>query len=259
VNALRALLFDAGNTRLKWGLLAQGRIGKTGSITHEKLQDAGFGTLTTNLPRDVDRVLVSNVAGQTFATRLSGVIGMHCSCDLHFARAEREAYGVTNSYRRPRRIGVDRWVAMIGARAEFRSALCVVDAGTAVTIDAMDRDGVHLGGMIVPGLSMMADALHLNTSEIPPSRKSAAASATQMNAFASTTEGAVQNGALTAVSGAVERAVRLMRTAGFRPKVVLTGGDASRILKLLDVNVLHRPNLVLQGLAFMVQSDKTGR
>jgi pantothenate kinase type III len=47
-----------------------------------------------------------------------------------------------------------------------------------------------------------------------------------------------------------------MRSAGFRPKVVLTGGDGSRILKLLDANVLHRPNLVLQGLAFMVQSDK---
>src|SRR5690606_4723314 len=144
MNLVRALLFDVGNTRLKWGLLAQGRVGKSGSIAHEKLHDSGFGALTSNLPRDIDTVLVSNVAGQTFATRLSGVIGMHCNCDVHFARAEREGYGLTNSYRRPRRIGVDRWVAMIGAYAEFRSALCVVDAGTAVTIDAVDRDGVHL-------------------------------------------------------------------------------------------------------------------
>jgi type III pantothenate kinase len=256
MSAPRALLFDVGNTRLKWGLLAQGRIGKAGSITHEKLHDAGFGVLTSNLPKDVDRVLVSNVAGHTFATRLSGVIGMHCNCDVHFAHAEKEGYGVTNSYRRPRRIGVDRWVAMIGARAEFRSALCVVDAGTAVTIDAMDGDGVHLGGMIVPGLSMMADALHMSTSEIPPAKKSGSASATGMSAFGNTTESAVQNGALTAIGGAVERAVRLMRAARYRPKVVLTGGDASRILKLLDANLLHRPNLVLEGLAFMVQSDQ---
>lgn len=252
----RALLFDVGNTRLKWGLLAQGRIGKTGSITHQKLHDSGFGVLTANLPRDVDSALVSNVAGQTLATRLSGVIGMHCNCEVHFARAEREGYGVTNSYKRPRRIGVDRWVAMIGAHAEFRSALCIIDAGTAVTIDAVDRDGVHLGGMIVPGLLMMAEALHVNTSEIPLAKRSAAAVANEMGAFAGTTEGAVQNGALTAISGAVERAVRLMRAAGFRTKVVLTGGDASRILKLLDANVLHRPNLVLEGLAFMVQSEK---
>jgi type III pantothenate kinase len=256
MNGPRALLFDVGNTRLKWGLLAQGRIGKTGSITHEKLHEAGFGALTANLPRDIDRVLVSNVAGQTFATRLSGVIGLHCGCDVHFARAAREGYGVTNSYRRPRRIGVDRWAAMVGARAEFRSALCVVDAGTAVTIDALGRDGTHLGGMIVPGLEMMAAALHVNTSEIPLAKRHAAASAAGMNAFANTTEGAVQNGALTAIGGAVERAVRLMRAAEFRPKVVLTGGDAPRILKLLDASVLHRPNLVLEGLAFMVQSNK---
>jgi type III pantothenate kinase len=256
MSSVRALLFDVGNTRLKWGLLAQGRIGRSGSITHEKLHDSGFGALTANLPRDVETVLVSNVAGQTFATRLSGVIGIHCNCEVRFARAEREGYGLTNSYRRPRRIGVDRWVAMIGAYAEFRSALCVVDAGTAVTIDAVNRDGVHLGGMIVPGLSMMANALHVNTSEIPLAKRNPAAMADSMNAFASTTDGAVQNGALTAISGAIERSVRLMRGAGYRSKVVLTGGDASRILKLLDANVLHRPTLVLEGLAFMVQSDK---
>src|SRR5690606_41073244 len=130
---------------------------------------------------------------------------------------------------------VDRWVAMIGAYAEFRSALCVVDAGTAVTIDAVDRVGAHLGGMIVPGLSMMANALHVNTSEIPLAKRNPAAMTDAMNAFANTTEGAVQNGALTAVSGAVERSFRLMRAAGFRPKVVLTGRHASR-----DPQPLHR-------------------
>ena len=250
----RALLFDAGNTRLKWGLLDEGRIARTGSITHEKLHEAGFGALTSRLPRDVDRVLASNVAGQTFATRFSGVIGIHCGQDVHFVHAEREAFGVTNAYRRPRRIGVDRWVAMVGARAEFSGALCVVDAGTAVTIDAMDRDGQHLGGMIVPGLELMASSLHLNTSEIPAAKRSNSSDANGMGAFATTTEAAVRSGALTAVCGSVERSLSAMRAAGFRPKVVLTGGDASRILKHLDANVLHRPNLVLQGLAFMVQA-----
>jgi len=255
MSALRALLFDIGNTRLKWGLLENGRISRTGSVTHRKLHDSGFASLTARLPRDVDRVLASNVAGQTFATRLSAVVGIHCKREIHFAHAQREAFGLINSYKMPRRIGVDRWVAMIGARAEFHAALCIVDAGTAVTIDAVDRDGVHQGGMILPGLALMADALHMNTSEIPAARRSSAITASGMNAFASSTEGAVHSGALTAICGAVERAVRTMRLAGFRPKVVLTGGDASRILKHLDANVLHRPNLVLQGLAFMVQSD----
>src|SRR5690606_10190969 len=142
LSQMRALLFDIGNTRLKWAVLEKGRLGKTGSITHEQLRESGFATLTANLPREVDAVLASNTAGHTFATRLSGIIGIHCNRDVHFARAERKAFGVTNGYRNPRRMGVDRWVAMIGARAEFTGALCVVDAGTAVTIDALDREGV---------------------------------------------------------------------------------------------------------------------
>jgi pantothenate kinase type III len=62
----------------------------------------------------------------------------------------------------------------------------------------------------------------------------------------------VQNGALAAVTGAIERAAKTLRASGLRPKLVLTGGDASRILKEIDGNVLHRPHLVLQGLARML-------
>lgn len=246
------MLLDVGNTRVKWGVLDGDRLGKTGSVTHDKLQESGFAVLTTHLPRDVDRVLVSNTAGHSFATRLSGVLGIHCNCEVHFARAEREAFGVTNSYRNPRRIGVDRWVALIGARAEFRGALCVVDAGTAVTIDALDREGRHLGGLIVPGLRLMREALHANTSDLPAPKRLADRSAATTALFATTTDGALDQGAMTAICGAIERALGRMRATGFRPKLVLTGGDASRILKRLDDTVMHRPNLVLQGLAVMV-------
>ena len=250
MNAPSALLFDVGNTRVKWGLLEKGRLGKTGSITHEKLQESGFSALTAHLPRDVERVLVSNTAGHSFATRLSGVLGIHCNCEVHFARAEREAFGVSNSYRNPRRIGVDRWTAMIGARAEFRGALCIVDAGTAVTIDALDREGRHLGGLILPGLRLMREALHANTSDLPAPKRPGSRPAAAL--FATTTDGALEQGAMTAICGAIEHALGRMRATGFRPKLVLTGGDASRILKRLDDTVMHRPNLVLQGLGVMV-------
>jgi pantothenate kinase type III len=76
-----------------------------------------------------------------------------------------------------------------------------------------------------------------------------------MAVFASNTDGAVQSGAVGAICGAIDRAAKVLRSEGYRAKIVLTGGDASRILKMLGDNVLHRPNLVLQGLAFMAQSD----
>lgn len=247
-----ALLLDVGNTRLKWGLLEDGHLTKTGTVSHAKLKETGFSALTMRLPRQVDCVLASNVAGQSFATRLAGAIGIHCNQDVHFAHAEKAGYGVTNSYRRPRRIGVDRWVALIGARAEFRSAVCVVDAGTAVTIDALDREGRHLGGLIIPGLVLMATSLHLNTGEIPAVKAARKPTASGSGLFANTTDGAVQNGALAAVTGAIERSMTALRRSGLRPKVILTGGDATRILKELNGNVLHRPHLVLQGLARML-------
>ena len=250
----RALLFDVGNTRLKWGALKNDRIVRSGSIDHDKLKQQGYAALTTRLPANVDYVLVSNVAGAAFATRLAGVIGMHCDTDVHFARSEKEACGVTNAYPQPRKLGVDRWVALLGARAETRAAVCVVDAGTAVTIDAMDKTGQHLGGQIIPGSRLMTTVLSDETQDIGSLAGTVRDPHPGMGLFASNTSGAVQSGSISAVCGAIERAAKTMRSAGLRPKIVLTGGDASRILKQLDGNVLHRPHLVLQGLAYMVQS-----
>jgi type III pantothenate kinase len=250
----RALLFDVGNTNLKWGTLDHGKIIRTGSIRHDTLHESGFSALTTRLPRNVDSILVSNVAGPGFAAKLTGVLGIHCDAAIHFARSEKSAFGVSNSYRQPRRLGVDRWVALIGARAESRSAMCIVDVGTAVTIDALDKNGKHLGGQIIPGLHAMARALEADTRDIGRSGRTGKDVGRGIAMFANTTGRAVQNGSLSAICGAIERAVRAMRADGHRTRIVLTGGDASRILKQLDGKLIHRPHLVLQGLAFMLQS-----
>jgi type III pantothenate kinase len=191
----------------------------------------------------------------SFGTRLAGVIGIHCNTDVRFVRAGKNAYGIINSYKQPRRLGADRWAAMIGARAELRGAICIVDLGTAVTIDLVDKDGQHIGGQILPGLQLMIDSLEKKTNGINAPAGLQRNSAKGMRMFARNTNAAIYNGALNAVCGAIERAVKTMRAEGFRPKIVLTGGDASRILKQLDGNILHRPNLVLQGLAFIVQSN----
>ena len=100
----------------------------------------------------------------------------------------------------------------------------------------------------------MAAALSKETSDIGPVKGSIRDVDSGMGMFARNTGGAIQCGSVSAVCGAIERASKTMRSAGLRPKIVLTGGDASRILKQLDGKVLHRPHLVLQGLAHMVQS-----
>jgi type III pantothenate kinase len=255
VNEIRALLFDAGNTRLKWGYFSGTKISKSGRVTHEQLHEKGFAALTTRLPRNATHAIACNVAGTGFATRLSGVVGLHCGLDLGFAHCERQAHGVTTSYRQPRRLGVDRWVAMIGAWNEFRSALCIVDAGTAITIDVVDRNGQHLGGQIIPGIRLMGESLRNSTSDIAAANRKPKDPGDGLGLFGINTDEAIAFGAVTAACGAVERAAKRLRGAGMRPKIVLTGGDASRILKQLNSNAIHRPHLVLQGLVTMLQSD----
>lgn len=249
---MRALLLDVGNTRVKWGVLDGNRLRRTGHIAQQRISEQGLGALTAKLPRNVDVVLASNVSGATFATRLSGVIGLHCGCDVQFAKSERESCGVRNGYRQPRRLGVDRWLAMIGAWSEIESSCVVVDAGTAVTIDVIDDDGRHLGGQIIPGVNLMAAALAASTSDIPRTGPRTPPAPFGLGEFGDSTAKAVSNGAWAAVAGAVERAIRTLRSNAYNPTVVLTGGDASRMLTALGNEPLHRPHLVLQGLARML-------
>ena len=251
---MTALLLDVGNTRLKWGVLEDGRIRRTGHIAQDRIREHGMQVLTTKLPRTVDTVFVSNVAGASFATRLSGVVGIHCNCDVHFASTSRSGWGVTNAYTQVRRMGVDRWVAMVGAWAEVRGACRVVDAGTAVTLDAIDGEGRHLGGQIVAGVSTMSDALAAATSDIPNVKPAPARGPADLGMFARNTAAAVREGAQNAVAGAIERAIRTLQSNAYQPVVILTGGDASRILNALSETPLHRPHLVLQGLAHMLDT-----
>ncbi len=102
----------------------------------------------------------------------------------------------------------------------------------------------------------MADALAARTSDIPASRRTAAKPSVGLSMFATDTAGAVAHGAGNAVVGAIERAVEAMRAERMKPEVFLTGGDASRILKSLGTEPIHRPHLVLQGLAKLLESRR---
>jgi len=153
-------------------------------------------------------------------------------------------------------MGIDRWVAIVAAWAEIQDSCLVVDVGTAVTLDAIDDSGSHLGGQIIPGVAAMATALASATSNIPLVRPLPPRKAAEMQMFARNTAAAVREGAHNAVVGAVDRAVQTLRSNGHEPTTVLTGGDASRILEALNAAPLHRPHLVLQGLAHMLESAR---
>ncbi|MGH2669043.1 MAG: type III pantothenate kinase, partial [bacterium] len=132
--------------------------------------------------------------------------------------------------------------ALIGAWNLHHGPCVVVSAGTTVTVDALDRGGVFLGGMIVAGADLMRAALGRNTARLRPRRG-------RFAYFPSRTADAIESGTINALAGAVERMVRFMRQAGeAAPLTVLAGGAAQVIAPQLNGAVEVMDNLVLEGL-----------
>ena len=245
---MTALLVDAGNSRVKWGLWSEGRLLETGTAGTDDVR-AGAASLPAG---GFSRMLVSNVAGERVASRLAEVGAGTATPE--FVQTAAEQGGVVNAYAEPRRMGVDRWVALLGARAEFADACLVVDAGTAVTLDALASDGRHLGGQILPGAPLMMASLGSRTSDLPDLAAEPGTAPRPADLFATRTEDAIRRGAWTAVVGAVEHAWRRLLDDEGSARLVLTGGDAPRMLDAIAAPVDHRPDLVLHGLAFILES-----
>jgi type III pantothenate kinase len=244
------LLLDLGNTRLKAGLQApEGRIAILGEARHA---DMGIAAALAEalpdgaLPRGTARALCANVAGEAAGHSLAGALRAR-GITLSFLRPRPEALGVRCAYAEPARLGADRWAALLGARGLTDGACLVVDAGSALTIDAMAPGGEHLGGWIIPGLTMMVAALEARTGDLAALRRASLGART---AFPSDTGPAMEEGARLAAAGSVRSAAaRLAAHCGGPPRLLLTGGDALSILDALGQAGEHVPDLVLRGLA----------
>jgi len=246
---VNALLFDIGNSYLKWGLHGKDGIYQTEAVSLESINRMGFDILAKKLPDQLDVCCASNVAGKATAEKLKKFVNKHYDIDINFVSSEKFGHGVTNGYQQPKRLGVDRWVAMIAAWSEIKSSLLIVDFGTALTLDAIDNKGVHLGGQIIPGLETMFNSLVTATSDINTSKLDFEYSVVSENFFGKTTIEAIRGGSQNALIGALEGAVLSMQKDSLEPVIVITGGGAKDIPKnFFGKNTLFRPNLILDGL-----------
>ena len=241
------LLVDIGNTRIKWARLEARRMSAQradtyAEWTHEQLRRR----LLEPLDRPT-RVLVSNVGGERIASLLASETEALWSTVPMFVRSTAEAVGVRNGYREPSLLGVDRWLAVIGAYHLERRAVCVVSVGTAMTVDAVDASGQHLGGMIVPGPDLMMNALYRNTSDIAAHAQQGGGGS---DFFADNTQAAVFQGVSCSLAATVERAVsELQARWGVAPALLITGGATARVSGGVRVPFRLVPDLVLRGLA----------
>lgn len=234
---MRIVAVDAGNSRIKWGVW-EDEWSSQGSMP-----TAQFDTLAAaweSVPPPY-AIFASNVAGAQVRNSLDAWAAPR-DIEVHWLESRREQCGVRSAYREPGQLGADRWASLIAAWHLVGGAALVVNAGTAVTIDALDREGVFHGGVIMPGLALMASALASGTAGLPQTRGTFAA-------FPDNTADAIASGALLAVCGAIDRMHSTLSAAtGTRPQIVLSGGAAPAIAAQLNAPTLSVPYLVLEGL-----------
>ena len=152
-------VIDVGNTRLKWAIAGTKGLTDSGSAVHVTGIANAVDALVGALPSHVHSALAANVAGPKVSAELAVALRERRSLGVEFVVPEPRGHGLTLAYADPSRLGVDRWLAMLAARAATTGPVCVIQAGTAVTFDAVDAAGAHRGGLIIPGPRLMAEAL----------------------------------------------------------------------------------------------------
>lgn len=249
------LLIDAGNTRIKWALVAHdaapGAWLQQGVADHNALdprlilQAVPVSTAAAS-QRTVRAVWIANVAGANVRTCLQAVLHTALpGVPVHWFASSSQACGLENGYRDPAQLGCDRFAAAIGARRLFPGqTLLVANCGTATTLDAISAAGRFEGGMILPGLGTMARSLNQETAQLPPVEYSQPG----VLHLADNTGQAILSGCIAAQIGAIEQGLRLLRRQSPQVLCILSGGAAHVLSAALSEPHRVQDHLVLHGL-----------
>lgn len=253
------LIVDAGNTRIKWALIENaapqagalgnwGVFGAVGRADAGQLDDAWRGL-------KISRALISNVAGPVMRNELEQMLLRVAEpAAVEWFKSAPALAGVRNGYRTPGQLGCDRFAAAIGAHALYPDQpLIVATCGTATTIDAVTADGLFLGGMILPGLGLMAASLANNTAQLPQVAQKIEVAAV----FADNTDDAIISGCIAAQTGSIERAAVALTQRYGAVQCIISGGAAIMVAPHLSMPCNRVDNLVLIGLQTVSMKQNT--
>jgi type III pantothenate kinase len=243
MSAAAVLALDAGNTRVKWGLRVGDAWAARGALA--TAEAAALGRDWPALPPGTV-ALGSNVGGPAVQALLHEACARH-GLALSLVASERERLGVRSAYVDAAQLGTDRWAALVAAHREAPVNQLVVNAGTALTVDALRADGLFAGGLIVPGPALMRRCLGAGTAQLRLTEGA-------FDPFPRSTPDAITTGAVQAAVGAIERMHAALAAAGFPPRrIVLSGGAAPELAPHLPMPVTLNDNLVLDGLVLLAR------
>ena len=250
------LVVDVGNSRIKWAFCERGALAEA---AEHKLPVRRYDSFLKKHWHKLDApesVVVANVAKPDLVVEIEKWVEENWAVPVKEVVAETKGWGLVNVYRDPERLGADRWAAMIAARRISKhNACCVVDCGTAITIDAVSENGKHQGGLILPGITLMRDSLCKRAVGVKLDEEPCTDASRSL--LARETTGAVIGGTLYAAVASIDRITADVRAElGSRTRCIITGGDAPVVLPLLSGSYQHKKDLVLEGLAHIAKSMK---
>mgnify|MGYP000598567720 CR=1 FL=1 len=233
---MSCLLVDEGNTLAKYALCDE-----TGAITTIDWPEIDFLSLTQIIFSSVKKPNDSVINQLQAAVQNAN----HAHLSIKQVETPAKAFGLINAYQDYKRLGVDRWLAMLAVKNFTSRGFIVIDAGTALTIDAVDRHGLHLGGWILPNVNLSAQSLIKRTDKIEIKQ----AAKPDIN-LGKVTESCIYNG-LYASHICLIQSLVLSLSTDCQPEIWLTGGDSQIYKKLLaEVNISSQveSDLVFYGL-----------
>lgn len=232
------LLLDLGNSRLKWACSKNNQLQIGQTLSHSEITPQKLRVLWQDLqPEKMGISCVGKAELLSVITTMA--VELWGGINLYSAETQKEAFGVKNGYLQSETLGIDRWLAVCAAKQKTNLPVCVVDCGTAITIDVLNENGVHQGGVICAGLNLMKTALALNTAALP------FVNCAKKRGLGIETEAAIYNGTLFAACGLIEK---IMNQQPSNTLLFLTGGDAKIISEQLNHAFSLETNLVLDGL-----------
>lgn len=238
------LLLDVGNSRCKWARIEKGVWAQQGVVANTEWR--ALLQVFSALPIP-SRIVVSNVAGDAMAEPLHRLFSAWPSARVQSISACTWQCGVSNQYDQPESLGSDRWAALIAAWQCQHQACLIVNCGTATTIDTLSDAGEFLGGLILPGITLMKKSLLGDTALLTNTQG-------QLQNLPLNTADAIWSGIIRASLGAIEHQHALLKST-VTPVCILSGGAAGEIQAHLGIPVRRMDNLVLEGLKIIGEAS----
>jgi type III pantothenate kinase len=236
------LVIDLGNSRAKTGFF-QGEIHPDFKVFHN--HETGFLDYIKTL--NPDGVLVSSTGNEEMERQIASVFNKNPVFFLDYSLIK----NIQWAYPEPQNLGKDRMAAIKASVEKWpETVLCVADAGTCLTLDFMDLEGRHLGGIISPGLEMRLESMHQFTARLPRAKKEDFSAI-----WGNSTLSCLSSGAISGMVSEIEFHFKKLKIKySAEAKLILTGGNAEYLAHHLNSPNFVAPNLVLEGLYFILKS-----